>query len=231
VLNKKEQALKLRLKGCSYNEINKKLGIPKSTLSGWFKNIVLSKEAQTRLNNRITEGGLSTLIKRNKMQTYLAQARAKENSRKAEREIRKISKYELCILGAALYWTEGYKKLKVIDGKERTSHTISFLNVDPYMIRLFIRFLKETLEIKKEDIKAIMRIYKGINEQVALKYWSGVTELNEKNFRKPLYLISLSSFGKRPFNRLPYGTLQLEVASTEKFHYLLGLIEGIKKMV
>jgi hypothetical protein len=231
VLNKKEQAMKLRLNGRSYNEINEKLGIPKSTLSDWFKDIVLSKDARKRLDDRVREGGLSVLLKRNKMQTHLAQARAKKNSKKAEKEIRRISKYELCILGASLYWAEGYKKLKVIDGKERTAHTISFLNSDPDMIKLFMRFLIEILEIEKENIKAIMRIYKGIDNRSALKYWSRVTGLNRNNFRKSLYLVSLSSLGKRPFNRLPYGTLQLEVANTEKFHYLLGLIEGIKKMV
>lgn len=33
-----QKALKLRFAGKSYGEINRALGIPKSTLSSWFKN-------------------------------------------------------------------------------------------------------------------------------------------------------------------------------------------------
>ena len=40
----KNQALKLRLLGKSYNEINKALGVPKATLSDWFADLQLSKK-------------------------------------------------------------------------------------------------------------------------------------------------------------------------------------------
>ena len=40
----KESARNLRIKGWSLGEINLKMKIPKNTLSGWFKDILLSKE-------------------------------------------------------------------------------------------------------------------------------------------------------------------------------------------
>ena len=42
--DKKEEAIKLRKQGFSYNEIKNKLGVPKSTLSGWFRDILLTKK-------------------------------------------------------------------------------------------------------------------------------------------------------------------------------------------
>jgi len=38
----KDKALDLRQKGKSIRFVEKKLGIPRSTLSGWFKNIILT---------------------------------------------------------------------------------------------------------------------------------------------------------------------------------------------
>ena len=48
----KQLAIKLRLFGSSYNEISKKLSIPKGTLSYWFKDIAMS--------NKIKESNISS---------------------------------------------------------------------------------------------------------------------------------------------------------------------------
>ena len=75
--HKREKALGFRLKGYSYNEINRFLSIPKATLSSWFHDLVLSPEAQKRIASRVSQGVLNGLVRRNKMQTPLAQQRAR----------------------------------------------------------------------------------------------------------------------------------------------------------
>ena len=105
---------------------------------------------------------------------------------------------------------------------------ISFSNTDPVMIKLFLHFLSDILEIPREKIKAVLHIFKHINEQVALRYWREVTNLPKENFYKVQYAISKSSLGKRPYNRLPYGTIQIRVGDTKNFHRIMGSIEGIK---
>ena len=225
----REQSLRLRLQGHSYNEINRKIGVPKSTLSGWFSDLVLSQKAQARLNERKSIG-TEVLIKRNKMQTHHARQRMYATQNKAASEIGSLTKKELLLLGTALYWAEGYKRLRVINGKERTHHTISFLNTDPEMIFLFIRFLREILSIPISSIRTRMRLYPHINEKESLRYWMDVTKLPSDNFRKAIFLISKASQSKRPYNRLPHGTLQIEVADTQKFHSIMGWIRGIKKV-
>ena len=71
----KQTAFKLRLQGKSYNEISKALGIPKSTLSDWFRSFELPEEAYTRLRKRVSETSKASLIKHNKLQTDLAEQR------------------------------------------------------------------------------------------------------------------------------------------------------------
>lgn len=222
------KALKLRLAGNSYNEIQKHLGVPKSTQSGWFKELVLSDSAKARLSSRLRIGG-EVLIRRNKMQTVHAERRAREAQAQGRSRISDFSEHDLLMLGAALYWAEGYKRLSVRDGKQRMSHVISFLNTDPAMICAFIGFLRDCLEIPSERIYLTMRLYPHINELEARCYWSKVTGFSAHSFLRTTTMISAASKGKRPFNRLPYGTLRVSVNDTLKFHHLLGLIEGVKE--
>ena len=96
------------------------------------------------------------------------------------------------------------------------------------MVAIFMRFLRETLGVTDTEFRIAMRLYPNINEQIALKYWMNITNLGKQNFTKTTYLISTASKQKRPFNRLPHGTLQVAVYDTARFHRILGWIEGVK---
>jgi len=222
------KALKARIAGKSYNEIQKEFGVPKSTLSGWFKHIVLSDKARERLDSRMRSEGSKKFITLNKLQTHKAEQRAREMRMSAKEKIPALHKRDLLIIGTVLYWAEGYKRLHIRDGKERMSHTISFVNADPVMIKTFLRFLREILEVLPDEIHLTMRLYPHINEEVARVFWMNITELPLTCFQKTTNMVSIASKGKRPYNRLPYGTLQVAVYDTAKFHHLLGLIEGVQ---
>jgi hypothetical protein len=223
----REKALTLRLQGHSYNEITAKLGTPKATLSDWFGGLVPSQKAQQRIAKRVREGSLKGLIRKNKLQTHQAQQNAARTRKIARSQIKKLSPREILLIGAALYWAEGYKRPIIKNGKERTFHTISFSNTDPQMIKGFIAFLKNTLEVPESKIYVSIRIFEHISEKEAFQYWQKITALPIENFRKPYYGISKSSLGKRPYNRLPYGTIQVTVGDTKNFHRIMGWIEGI----
>ncbi|KKR04128.1 MAG: hypothetical protein UT32_C0034G0008 [Parcubacteria group bacterium GW2011_GWC2_39_14] len=228
--NNKQQAIKLRSAGKSYNEISRTLGIPKSTLSGWFASLQLSKKAQARIKKRVNEGSMRGIIKRNKNQTNLAQQRALLNRTVATSEIKNLTQKELKLVGAALYWAEGYKRLIIKNGKERTYHPVSFANSDPNLIKLFLRFLREICHVSDQQIMAEIRIYQHMNEKNLIEFWQKITNLPRKNFQKTYYGVSKSSQGKRPFNRLPYGTIAIRINSTVLFHKIMGWIDGLAKM-
>lgn len=221
----------MRIKGASYNEITRALGIPKSTLSSWFRELALTDSARARLKSRIRSAGTAALIKRNKLQTVHAQTRAYEAQNAGRQRISGLNITDLMVVGASLYWAEGYKRLHVQEGKERMWHTISFVNSDPDMIRIFVHFLQECLGIPLERLRLSMRLYPHINESEAKRYWSEAAGISHERFFKTTFLISKASKGKRPFNRLPWGTLQIEVCDTAKFHYLLGMIQGVKEQL
>lgn len=225
----KSQALKLRLQGKSYNEITTLLGVPKGTLSDWFTGLVLSPEARSKITKRVHEGSMAGLMRRNKNQTHLARQRMQKNRSDAKKEIQRISRDQLRVLGAALYWAEGYKRSLFKNGRELTHHSVSLTNSDPQLVKMFIRFLTEVCEVPLEDIKADIRIYEHMNTENVMHFWQKTTKIPEKNFGKVYYGISKSSLGKRPFTRLQYGTILIRVNNTNLFHRIMGWIEGLKE--
>ncbi len=223
----KHKALALRLKGYSYSEIGKQLGISKSTLSTWFSGAILSEKAQNILRKKAYTGTLNGIVKRNKKQTHDALLRMRTGRARAAKEIKRLSAAELKYIGTALYWAEGYKRPHVRLGKERTYHSVALTNSDPLLVAMFMRFLREICEVENEHIRADVRIYEHMNESLVLQYWQKIIQLPAQNFGKFYYGVSLSSRHKRPHARLPYGTIQIRVNNTQLFHRIMGWIEGL----
>lgn len=225
----KEKAIKLRLEGKSYTEIQKELfGISKGTLSVWLANVDLTQNIKRRLLARTNKNALKALIARNKNQTKLALARKNDIINNSKKEIVALSRDALFSIGLALYWAEGYKRKIIYKGKEKTYHPISLTNSDPKLVKMFLRFLKEICSVPIEKIKANIRIFQHLNEGVVLSFWSQELGIPRKNFTKTYVGISKSSMGKKPFNRLPYGVIQIRISDTNLFHKIIGWIEGLK---
>ena len=131
------------------------------------------------------------------------------------------------MLGIALYWGEGYKKTIAINGREVSYHPVALANTDPKLIQIFLRFLREVCGVPESKLKASLRIYKHMNEKEVLNFWHRITNIPLKQFSKTLYVISKSSQGKRPYNRLPHGTLSIRVNDSKLFHKIMGWIDGV----
>ena len=228
----KTLAIQLRLHGKSYTQIQHALkGISKSTLSNWLSDVVLSGKAQQRLQERFKNKSFEGLLKRNKNQTRLAQERMQKSQTEAAQEIKSLTKKELFYIGIALYWAEGYKRPILKNGRESTAHPIALTNSDANLIKIFIKFLREICNVPQEKIKANLRIFKHINVKNALSYWSKETGIPKENFSKTYIGTSRSSMNKRPFNRLPFGIIQIRINNTRLFHHIIGWINGLKDQV
>jgi len=225
----KQKALKLRLQGKTYSEINTILKVPKSTLSSWFSTLEISDKANEIIRKKVYEKSIIGLIKRNKLQTQLAEQRAKIIRKSAKEEVKSLTKRELFLVGVSLYWAEGYKRPIVIKGKIKTRHSVSLTNSDPYLIKVFLNFLREICLVPEEKITASLRIYEHQSESYLLDFWSKMTDIPYSKFQKFYYGVNKSSQGKRPFNILPYGTIQIRVNNTELYHKIMGWIDGMAK--
>ena len=125
----KTEAVKLRKKGKSIKYVSTCLGIPLSTLSGWFKNIELTKSQKKVLEikwERALIKARKGAVKWHKGQKEL---RLKFAEDQAERTLLKISNTQetLELALALLYLGEGFKK----------STDTGMGNSDPLILKFF----------------------------------------------------------------------------------------------
>jgi len=216
-----QRALTLRLEGKSYREITKALGVPKSTQSDWFSNLELPLSIQKILREK-DRLARKQFVEFNRRRTQIIQVENQKIKRSALREVDSLSKRELMLIGAALYWTEGYK----IEIQKRTPE-ICFANSDPHMVALFLRFLREILQVPEEKFRVSIHIHPNIKAHSAIKFWAQITNIPQERFRITRQ-ISRASKRKRPRNSLPYGTLDLRVNNRKNCFCIQGWINGLK---
>src|SRR3989344_5656358 len=205
----KNQAIGLRKKGLSYNEIGKEVGVAKSSLSLWLKDIRLNSEHRKRLYTKqirvLIEGSNSQKERRARQVEYIVNEAKKEVALP-------LSSETLKLMGAMLYWAEG-RKMK--GGMELT-------NSDPLLILFFVRWLDKLFRISAKDLRMRLNIYSKQEEVKVKKFWSELTGIPMNNFRKS-FIKPANKFFKK--NTLYYGTARIEVPkSVDRKHRLHGWI-------
>lgn len=218
-------ALDLRLRGKTYGEIRKALGIAKSTQSGWFKNIKLTGRAAKVLKTKQGEN-MKFLAGFNKLRSQNIALENEGIRSRYEALIGNLNKRDLMLIGAVLYWGEGQKVFNNKTGYKNVY--INFSNSDPFMVLSFIKFLDDILGIDKNKLWASVMIHPNTPEKPAVNYWQKLTKIPMERLRC-YRALSTASRGKRPKNLLPYGTFQIRVNKRREFYKVRGLMDGIIK--
>ncbi|MFC1612447.1 hypothetical protein ACFL29_01200 [Patescibacteria group bacterium] len=222
-LQEKQEAIKLRRRGLSYSEILKQIPVAKSTLSLWLRSVGLSKEQQQRLTKKkkaaILRGGKA----RRNQRIILTQ----KIYREAEIEINKLSQRELWLMGIMLYWAEGSK-----EKENNTGQGVQFTNSDPYMIKIFLKWLFEICKINVEKINLSIYIHENHRNNLnrVKKYWSYCTGLPINYFEKIYFKKHKPKTNRKNIGDSYYGILVIKVrASSTLNRKIQGWIRGINK--
>lgn len=219
-ISSKKQAIKLRAQGKSYNEINKLLGVPKSTLSTWLKDNPLSEKIKKININRAKIVWAKNIVDFNKKRSEKYQKDIHLLMEKFAREIPMIADRDLFFIGLALFWAEGGKREK---------YSVRFANSDPTIIKAIMCFFRKICHTDNKKVTLRIHLYPNVEEIAAKKYWSKITGLSLTQFRKSQTKISKSSKHKRPINRLPYGTLHITIGDAYLNKKLKGWILGLSQ--
>lgn len=201
----KTQALQLRKRGFSYNEIKKDIQVSKSTLSYWLKSVSLKAKDKKRLYTKqieiLSRGPKSIKERRAKEVNLIVQM--------AKNEIKQpISLESLRLMGACLYWAEGSKK-----------KMCEMTNSDPYLILFFVKWIEKIFKIKSKNLKARLNIYSQQDEIKIKKFWSELTGIPTKRFGKTFVKPLNKNYKK---NNLYYGTIRIEVPKSVNLNYKIS---------
>lgn len=220
-LNLKEKAISLRKAGLSYSEILKQIPVAKSTLSLWLRSVGLSNKQKQRLTEKKLASMRRGSIAKKNQRIQLSEKIKKES----RAEIKSVNKKELLLIGAALYWAEGSK-----EKEHNISQGIIFSNSDPFMIKLFLKWLKEIVKIKINDISPEIYIHENSKNNIkkVIKYWSRIINISDTEFRHIYFKKNKISTKRKNIDRNYYGLLRIRVRkSTNLNRKISGWIEGI----
>ena len=127
-LELKSKARKLRTRGLSIKEIEKKLKVSRSSVSLWVRDVKLTKKQIEKLYvNKKTgslKGSYIAAINKIKRKKELTKTMMEDG----EKEVGNISNRDKFITGIAMYFAEGTKN----------SNNVSFSNSDPRSIKFMV---------------------------------------------------------------------------------------------
>jgi hypothetical protein len=170
------QARELRGQGMDYGEIVAALGVAKSTVSLWVRDLPIpARLSYAECRKRSAEGT---------RRYWAAERPAREARRAAVREaaatqIGNLTDREILIAGAIAYWCEGAKSKP-----HRRSDRVIFINSDPGLIRFFLRFLDAT-GTRCTDLCFRVYIHERADIESAQRFWMEVTGAPPDRFRTP----------------------------------------------
>jgi hypothetical protein len=178
----------LRKNGASIRDVEKKLGVARSTLSGWFKGIKLTKKQERQLQQARNQ----SLIKarRKAVLWHNAQRVSRENEAKvrAREVLGKVDfdKETAKLALAMLYLGEGSKSLTTCMG-----------NSDPLILKYFIASLVTLYCMNLSKIKCELHLRFDQDPTETRKYWA-------KQLRLPIQNFTSVSSDKRSKGRATY---------------------------
>jgi transposase-like protein len=203
------QARELRQQGKSVKEIASSLGVARSSVSVWVRDIELTQEQKLVLHDRrrnygdLNAGARATVEK----------SRAKRLAYQENGRLRAKASTPLHLAGCMLYWAEG---AKIRNG-------VYFVNSDPNMMITFVRFLREELAVTNSEIALRIHCHThDLNEIERIElYWLKLLDLPPSGLRKT-YIKEGSS---TRHNRLENGVCDIRVHRTDLVQHIFGAIQ------
>jgi transposase-like protein len=217
---KREAARRLRQEqGLSINEICKRLGVAKGSVSVWVRDIQLTAEQKAELERQHyayraqVEGGATNARKFRELRSeYQQDGRLKARERDP-----------LHIAGCMLYWAEGRKN----------KNSLALINSDVDMLRFFAQFLRESLLVNNAQISLYINCYLNIGISVTEieRFWIDALNLAPSNLRKTI-INNQPRSSQQKGRKLAYGVCTIFVSSTRLVQHIFGAIQeytGIDK--
>ncbi|MBZ9569862.1 hypothetical protein KJA16_03045 [Patescibacteria group bacterium] len=147
-LSLKEKAINYRKRGYSYSMISGKLGLAKGTLSYWLQEVPYkpNKEVIKRIGLARMK---SAQFKHNQKIVNIATMR-----KLAKRELGKLTKRDLWLLGVGLY---------LGDGNKSSGESVRVINSDPEIIKVAMGWFREICGLKNKNFTPSVHLYPDIN--------------------------------------------------------------------
>jgi uncharacterized protein YjcR len=203
-LAERQQARQLRRTGLPLAEIAARLGVSKSSVSLWVRDVAFEPRPPVTRGRRRAPNALQRR-KQAEIDRLLEEGRSR---------IGRLSEREFLVAGVALYAGEGSKG----DGSVR------FVNSDPRMVALFCSWLRHFYEIDETRLRLWLYLHQGLDLSAAIAYWSALTGIPESQFRKPYRAVPDPSIRRA---KHVHGCITVSYSCSTTHRSIMGLVSAL----
>lgn len=197
-----EQARDLRLQGRTLKEIADELGVSKSSVSLWVRDLGIEVRRRTPVAprpNRLREAKLAEI---------------EEMNAAGIARIGELSEHAFLAAGVMLYAGEG----------DKTPGGVGFANSDPRMHRFFLSWLRHFFDIDESRLRIRLYLHQGLDLEAANAFWTDVTGIPERQFIRPYRAVADPSIRR---SKHPMGCPKVNYSCARTHRAVMGLVAAL----
>jgi hypothetical protein len=203
-LAQREQARRLRATGLPLADIAARLGVSKSSVSLWVRDVAFDPRPRSTRGRRRAPNALQR-----RKQAEIAHLLDEGRDR-----VGRLSEREFLVAGIALYAGEGGKG----DGEVR------FVNSDPRMVAFFCSWLRRFFAIDESRLRVRLYLHEGLDLAATTAHWSEVTGIPESQFRKPYRAVADPSIR---LTKHVHGCVSIGYSCSATHRSIMGLVGAL----
>jgi transcriptional regulator with XRE-family HTH domain len=203
------KARALREQGLNYNEIASELGVSKSSVSLWVRDL---PRPEPMSYESFRERQVAGVRRWWAAERPVREAQRAATCAAAADEIGKLSDRETIIAGSIAYWCEGTKNKPY-----RRSDRVSFMNSDPALIRFFMHFLA-VAGIERGRLSFRLHIHESADVEAAQRFWVRITGIEPAQFRRPALKRHSATTARKNTGGDYHGCLRVEVLRSTRLY-------------
>ena len=202
------QARDLRAQGWTIKEIEDELGVSRSSVSIWVRDVEVDPEVWAE---RVTTRRNHGWEKRRETFALREAERLARDHERASALLGEITDRDRFTFGLALYAGEGAKRVG----------TLKFANSDPRMIASYLWWLRRFFEIDESRLRMRLYLHEGLDLEAALEFWSELTGIPRSQFGRPYRAVPDPSIRQ---SKHPMGCPSVAYSCTETHRLVMALI-------
>ena len=203
-LAEQQQARQLRRTGLPLAEIATRLGVSKSSVSLWVRDVAFEPLLRPPRGRRRDPNALQRR-RQAEIDRLVEEGRAR---------IGRLTEREFLVAGVALYAGEGSKR----------DRAVKFANTDPRMILFYCAWLRRFFEIDEGRLRVRLYLHQGLDLAAAISLWSELTGIPVSQFQKPYRAVPDPSIRS---TKHVHGCVSIDYSCSPTHRSIMGLVSAL----
>ena len=198
-----EAARRLRASGMTMPDIAAELGVSKSSVSLWVRDVPVPEMQRRRTRSHTVH---PAAVRR--------QAEIAEMNERGVEHLGRLQEQAFLAAGVALYAGEGTKR----------GGAIGFANTNPEMVLLFVRWLRRYFEIDESRMRAVVYLHEELDLDEATAFWSDCLSIPLAQFLTPHIVRRTATVRKSRHER---GCVTVKYSCSRTHREVMGLVRAL----